>query len=380
MPAVSSRPQRGTVDRRPGRGHTARAAAAFAAAACTVAGTGAVLLAVRAAPSLGLAGYVSEAGTAPSPGAALYRAGIFGLAAGLALLAAALPPTTRVAAALLGASAAGTVVSGAVPCTNGCPLPPYESVSLADLVHGGASVAAVAAGVFAMLALWSSAEVSRPVRRLAAGAAVLALPLSAAVGLGMVIVGRGLLVGVVERLLLGIGVLWLGATALRIGTSHLLATRAGPAAGPPRHPRPASRRRCDRRLPDDDSPGPSAGYADPGSARTTARPDRPGGDPPRHPPGGEQPRWPGGDLPPDRSGGEQPAHRPGGVEAAPSHGGPARSGTGDPTPRSAADSRPPVAATAPNVTRTASTARNTPGPSRGTTIGTTPGNRVDASS
>ncbi|MEO3818021.1 DUF998 domain-containing protein [Plantactinospora sp. B24E8] len=206
----------------PHRERVVRATAAFAAAACTIAGTVAVLLAVRAGPDPGFGGYVSEAGTGTADAASTYRLGVFGVAAGLVLLAVALPSTARIAAALLGTGAAGTVVSGAVPCTDGCPLPPYESVGLADLVHGGASIGAVAAGVFAMLALCRSVGVSRAVRRVAAVAAVVSLPLSAIIGLGMLVVGRGLLVGVVERLLLGVGVLWLGTTALRFGVDLLL--------------------------------------------------------------------------------------------------------------------------------------------------------------
>jgi hypothetical protein len=202
-----------------------RATAAFAAAACTIASTVAVLLAVRAGSGPWLAGYVSEAGTDTRAGAELYRGGIFGLAAGLVLLAVALPSAARIAAALLGTSAGSTVVSGAVPCTGGCPLPPYESVGLTDLVHGGASIGAVAAGFFAMVALCWSADVSRAVRRLAAVAATLSLPLSAIVGPAMLLVGRGLLVGVVERLLLGIGVLWVGTTALRLGAEYLTGRR-----------------------------------------------------------------------------------------------------------------------------------------------------------
>ncbi|MEE6261039.1 DUF998 domain-containing protein [Plantactinospora sonchi] len=204
----------------PHRERVVRATAAFAAAACTIAGTVAVVLAVRAGPGPGFGGYVSEAGTGTAGEALVYRSGVFGVAAGLVLLAGALPSTARIAAALLGTSAAGTVVSGAVPCTDGCPLPPYESVGLADLVHGGASIGAVAAAVFAMLALCWSPGVSRAVRRFAAVAAVVSLPLSATIGLGMLVVGRGLLVGVVERLLLGVGVLWLGVTALRVGVEH----------------------------------------------------------------------------------------------------------------------------------------------------------------
>ena len=59
----------------------------------------------------------------------------------------------RLAPALLAAGGVLTGLSGAVTCTAGCPLPPFEQPTVADLVHGGASVAATAAVVLAMVAL-----------------------------------------------------------------------------------------------------------------------------------------------------------------------------------------------------------------------------------
>lgn len=136
------------------------------------------------------------------------------------LLAVALPGPPRTAAALLVAAAGNTVVSGAVSCTYGCPLPPFEAATVADLVHGGASVLAVACCVFAMLALVCSPAVAAPVRRLAVTGLAGALPLSGAVGVTMLTLGRGTLVGVLERLLLALIVLWVATTAL-----HLAARR-----------------------------------------------------------------------------------------------------------------------------------------------------------
>ncbi|MET8232290.1 DUF998 domain-containing protein [Micromonospora sp. NPDC005298] len=194
-------------------GDVARRVAASVAAGCTLAGAVAVIVAVLAGPGPGLTGYVSEAGIAGSGHAATYRIGVLALAGALLLIAAALPPGIRVASALLAVGAVCTAVSGAVTCSAGCPLPPFEETTVADLVHGGASIAATAAVVLSMVALAVSGAAGRTVRRLGAWAAVLALPLCAAVGLGMLVVGRGALVGVLERLVLALAVLWGVATA-----------------------------------------------------------------------------------------------------------------------------------------------------------------------
>ncbi|MFU8850598.1 DUF998 domain-containing protein [Micromonospora sp. SL1-18] len=198
----------------------ARAAAASAAAGCVVAGTVAVTVAVVAGPGPGLTGYVSEAGVTDSAYAGAYRIGVFALAAALLLLAAALPPALRMAAALLAAGGACTVLSGAVTCTAGCPLPPFEATTVADLVHGGASVVATAVVVFAMLVLALSPAAGRHLRRIARVGAALSLPIAAAIALAMLAVGRSETVGVLERLLLLVAVVWGLATAAALGLSR----------------------------------------------------------------------------------------------------------------------------------------------------------------
>ncbi|MEV0328318.1 DUF998 domain-containing protein [Micromonospora echinospora] len=191
-----------------------RRAAAAGAAACVLGGAIAVVVAVVAGPGPGLTGYVSEAGVTDSGYAPTYRAGVFALAAGLLLLAVALPAAARPAAALLVAGSACTLLSGAVTCSDGCPLPPFERATTADLVHGGASIAGVAAVVFAMVAVALCSAAGMRVRRVAAVGALVALPLAAAVGLAMLVVGRSALVGVLERLLLAETVGWGLATAV----------------------------------------------------------------------------------------------------------------------------------------------------------------------
>ncbi|RKN49291.1 DUF998 domain-containing protein [Micromonospora endolithica] len=193
-----------------------RAAVASAAAGSTLAGAVAVAVAVVAGPGPGLTGYVSEAGVTDSPYAAAYRLGVFALAAGVLLLAAALPPAARVAATLLAAGSVFALVSGAVACSEGCPLPPYEQATTADLVHGGASIAAVAAIVLAMVALVLLPGAPTALRRVAAVGAGVALPLSGVTALVLVLVGRGGLIAGLERLLLLTCVLWGVATATTV--------------------------------------------------------------------------------------------------------------------------------------------------------------------
>jgi hypothetical protein len=195
------------------RADVARRVAGSAAAGCAVAGAVAVTVAVVAGPGPGFTGYVSEAGIADSAHALTYRIGVLALAAALLLIGVALPAGVWAAPALLAIGAVCTAVSGAVTCSAGCPLPPFERATVADLVHGGASIAAIAAVVFAMVTLTVSGAAGRVVRRLAALAAALALPLCAAVGLAMLVVGRGTFVGVLERLILVLCVLWGLATA-----------------------------------------------------------------------------------------------------------------------------------------------------------------------
>ncbi|RZU74012.1 uncharacterized protein DUF998 [Micromonospora kangleipakensis] len=197
-----------------------RVVAASAAAGCTLAGAVAVTVAVLAGPGPGPTGYVSEAGVTDSRYAAAYRIGVFALAAALLLLAVALPTALRVPGVLLAAGSVFTLLSGVVTCSAGCPLPPFETPTVADLVHGGASIAATASVVFAMLALVRSPAAAPAVRRTAAVGAALALPLSAVIGLTMLTVGRGGLVAVLERLLLTVTVGWGLATAIALGRAR----------------------------------------------------------------------------------------------------------------------------------------------------------------
>ncbi|WP_433531994.1 DUF998 domain-containing protein [Micromonospora sp. CA-263727] len=206
-------------------GTAASRVAAAGAALCVLTGTAAVTVTVVAAPGPGLTGYVSEAGVTDSGYAWPYRIGVFALATALLLLAAALPAVPRVAAALLTLGGLATLLSGAVTCSAGCPLPPFERATVADLVHGAASIAATAAVVFAMIAIALAPAAGRPLRRTAGVAAAVALPLAGAVGLAMLLVGRSSLVGTLERLLLAVAALWGLATAVILAAGPVARSR-----------------------------------------------------------------------------------------------------------------------------------------------------------
>ncbi|MEU1885773.1 DUF998 domain-containing protein [Micromonospora sp. WMMD987] len=204
-----------------------RAVAGWAAAGCVLLGTAAVTVAVAAGPGSPAGGYVSEAGVPDSALASTYRTGVFTLAAALLLLATALPTALRPAAVLLAAGAVGALLSGAVTCSAGCPLPPFEAATPADLVHGGASIAAVGVTVLAMLVIGFLRPATPALRRVARVSGVMALPVAGATALGLLTVGRSDLLGGLERLLLAICVGWGLLTAL------LLARQRPPAQGVP---------------------------------------------------------------------------------------------------------------------------------------------------
>ncbi|MBE1487881.1 DUF998 domain-containing protein [Plantactinospora soyae] len=239
--AGRSRPDRHDLagqDRvRVGQAELRRGRIALAAGACTLAGAVAVTLAVDAGPSPGFAGYVSEAGASDSPSVWTYRLGVLAIAAGLLLLAVAMPPALRLATGLLAASGLATVVSAGVSCRSECPLPPFDQTTLADLVHGGASIAAAAGTVFAVLAVALTAGAAPALRRLATVAAVVAVPLSLTAGVALLVVGRGLLTGTVERLLLIDLAAWGVATAIALGLVRPAGTATPPTGtGPDDHP------------------------------------------------------------------------------------------------------------------------------------------------
>jgi hypothetical membrane protein len=179
-----------------------------------------MLAALVAAPGPWTQGYVSEAGTAGQPYAVPYRWGLIVLGLGVALLGLALR-RVRAAGLLLLPAAVLASVSGAVPCSNQCPLPPYEPTTVADVVHTAASIVGMVLLAAAMLAV-SLADLRKAVRRLSMVAVALTVPLGGALGLTMLLVGRGPLGATLERMLLVVSVSWL------VGTSLLVAASADP--------------------------------------------------------------------------------------------------------------------------------------------------------
>ncbi|SDT07077.1 DUF998 domain-containing protein [Actinoplanes derwentensis] len=215
---------------------------AVAAALAVASGTAMMVFTLGTGPGRWWQGYVSEAGTAGQPYAVTYRWGLITLALGVALLSVARsaaprragPPSgirRRLAGTFwlrgsLGPLLDGTVtvwalavaavlaaVSGAVPCSDQCPLPPYEPTTIADVVHAGASVVGMVVLAAAMATMWFSAP-ERAVRWLAGAAVLPTVPLGAVLAVTMLVVGRGTLGAVVERLVLLIAVAWLVGVAL----------------------------------------------------------------------------------------------------------------------------------------------------------------------
>ena len=182
------------------------------AAAATLAGAIAFGIAVVASQGVGYAGYVSEAGAEGQPHLAGYRWGIGVIAFGLALLAVAVftspaAPRRSVPAELLLGSAVLAALAGSVSCSRGCPLPPYETPTAADLVHGGASVLGVGLTALAILLLALAGEPS-PLRRLSRWILLLVVPLGGVVAFALVFLGRGWTIGITERALLAVILLW----------------------------------------------------------------------------------------------------------------------------------------------------------------------------
>jgi hypothetical protein len=218
---------------------------AFAAAAglAVLAGALIMLVALIAVPGPWFAGYVSEAGTAGRPFAVAYRCGLILLAVGVGLLAAALRRISAVVA-LLGVAAVLAATSGAVPCSSGCPLPPFEPTTVADVVHAAASIAGMVSLAAAMVAVVAARMLRPATRRLAACSAALTVPLGGYLGLTMLFVGRGGLSALLERLLLVVAVSWLIGTAiltiLPSATAPPPATVAGVRAAARRADRPLS--------------------------------------------------------------------------------------------------------------------------------------------
>jgi hypothetical protein len=202
--------------------------AAAGAGSAVLLGAVVMTVALIAAPGPWTQGYVSEAGTADMPQASAYRWGLLLLALGVALLGAAVAPLTRPAGLLLAAAGGLAATTAAVPCSAGCPLPPYEVTTAADLAHTGASILGMAVCAVAMLFLAVAPAATLALRWLSAGAAVLTFPMGVTEGIGMLVAGRGPFTAQVERVLLVVVVCWLiSAAAVAARSKPLVAPRFG---------------------------------------------------------------------------------------------------------------------------------------------------------
>jgi hypothetical protein len=164
-----------------------------------------------AAAHLPLSSYVSEAGASGSPYGDLYRAGILTVAAVAGLLAAVFGRRAASVALPLALAVPAIAVSGSVRCTPGCPLPPYEPTTTADVVHAVGSIAGVGLCALAMLALAYTGRGT--LRRISRCAVAVGWPLLAATAVGLAAVGRSLFTGTAERLALLVCLGWLVAVA-----------------------------------------------------------------------------------------------------------------------------------------------------------------------
>jgi hypothetical protein len=125
--------------------------------------------------------------------------------------------SARLAAFLLAASAVMAGTSGAVSCSNQCPLPPFEPTTAADVIHTAASIVGMALLAAAMAAVALADGLRLALRRLAAVALTATVPLGGTLGLIMLFVGRGPTGAILERVLLVVAVSWLVGTSVVAG-------------------------------------------------------------------------------------------------------------------------------------------------------------------
>jgi hypothetical protein len=187
--------------------------AAGVAAIAIAAGAIIFWLSVVESQGFSYAGYISEAGVPGSPQALGYRVGIALFSGGLLFLGVAFRHRLPVAAGLLGLGGLLASAASVVNCSAGCPLPPHEAPTFADLVHAGASVGAVVACLAAMVVFAVTPTVGVE-RALCRAWLVAALPLFLVAASSLLFVGRGRLTGDSERVLLVVIIVWALVLAL----------------------------------------------------------------------------------------------------------------------------------------------------------------------
>ncbi len=173
--------------------------------------------------------YLSHLGARGEPTAARFQVGLMICAVGVVAVAVALwrlgQPRLRVLGLSVG-SAAVLLVSGvclgltaAVPCSPGCPLPPYGVPTTSDWVHATVAVGAFVAASAVMI-IFAVASRDRWLRwsSLATGVVV-----AGAAGLGALFALVDVpsdIGGSLERVASGAGLLWLVLVAVRLATTR----------------------------------------------------------------------------------------------------------------------------------------------------------------
>lgn len=171
--------------------------------------------------------YLSHLGAQGEPTAARFRAGLMTCAAGVTAVALALwrmgQPRLRVLGMTVG-SAALLLVSGAclgltavVPCSPGCPLPPYGAPTASDWTHATVAVGAFVAASAAMV-VFAVASRDRWLRWVSLATGVL---VAGAAGLGALFALVDVpsdIGGSLERVASGAGLLWLVLVAVRLAS------------------------------------------------------------------------------------------------------------------------------------------------------------------
>jgi hypothetical protein len=142
-----------------------------------------------------------------------YRIGVFAVALGLLLLAVAVRAWAALPAVLLAVAGLLAGVSGAVSCSPGCPLPPYEAPTFRDLVHGGASTVGVGLAALSVLVIAVGRSPGR-LRRLSRAFLWPLIPLGAVMTFCLLFLGRSWTLGVAERALLLAVLAWITLAGL----------------------------------------------------------------------------------------------------------------------------------------------------------------------
>lgn len=161
-------------------------------------------------------GYISEAGVVGAPLAGMYRVGVLGHGVAALLLGFAVRGVAIVATRMLVLAALLAVVSAEVSCSRGCPLPPYERPTVADLVHTAASIAGLALMAFAMVAVAFSRS-GCTARSVSRWATPVVLPLLVLALLAVFLGGRGVVSGVLERIAVTATSGWIIAAGVAVG-------------------------------------------------------------------------------------------------------------------------------------------------------------------